>query len=364
MPAETTEAITATDSDVEGYEEQTLNLGGFPIESIMIRPETRSVFEVDRRINADQYVMDPEFQRDFVWEQERQSKLIESALLRIPLPVFYLAETPSGKIVVVDGLQRLSTFHNFLDNRFKLKGLEFARNLNGKKFSDLPAALQNRIEDTPLQLYLIDSQVPESAKYEIFERVNSGVPLTRQQMRNCLFVGPATMWLAEMARDPTFLEATGGSLNPKTMRDRECINRFAAFHLIGWQNYKDNMDEFLGESLSQMNKGCDFAELTTKFLKSMRLNLGVQGQHAFRKSLLNPNWRSVLNVAMFDTLSVLFAKASEEDVLGRAQEIGEAIRCLMRNTEFDLAVSRSTNSVKMVRTRFEMAEEALTPLLS
>jgi hypothetical protein len=350
--------------DVEGYEQEELDFAGFPIESIMIRSEGRSVFEVSRRIKNGNYVMDPDFQRDFVWDHERQGKLIESALLRIPLPVFYLAETLDGKTVVVDGLQRLTTFHRFLENEFKLKGLEFLSDLNGKKFRDLSPLLQNRIEDTQLQLYLIDSQVPETAKYEIFERVNSGVPLTRQQMRNCLFVGKATAWLGSMSHHPDFLKATGASLSSKTMRDRECINRFAAFSVNGWRDYSGKMDNFLGDTLSKMNRQCDFELLSQQFLGSMRLNTLVQGDHAFRKSLLSPISRSVLNIALFDVLSVLFAGANPEAVESEKVEIKKQIRGLMQNTEFDLAISRSTNSVKMVRTRFKMAEDVLTPFLT
>jgi hypothetical protein len=363
MLAETA-ATTGPSSDVEGYETQSLSLGGFPLESIMIRPETRTVFEVDRRIKLNQYIMDPDFQRDFVWEPERQSKLIESALLRIPLPVFYLAETKEGKIVVVDGLQRLTTFHNFLNNDFKLKGLEFAEDLNGKSFSNLSPSLKNRIEDTPLQLYLIDSQVPEAAKYEIFERVNSGVPLTRQQMRNCLYTGQATFWLRHMAESTEFQEATGHSLNSKTMRDRECINRFAAFYLNGWKSYSGEMDDFLGDTLSRINRGCDLADLSIRFLRSMRLNRLLQGDHAFRKSLLNPVSRSVINVALFDVFSVLFAQGNEESIRANVVSIREAIRMVMRSPEFDVAISRSTNSARMVRTRFEMIEMSLAPMLT
>lgn len=358
-------ALPSTDDqDVDGYEQQDLDIGSFPIDSIMIRSETRSVFEVSRRIKNGNYIMDPDFQRDFVWDHARQSKLIESALLRIPLPVFYLAETRDGKTVVVDGLQRLTTFHRFLNSEFKLRGLEFQKDLNGKRFKDLIPALQNRIEDTPLQLYLIDSQVPETAKYEIFERVNSGVPLTRQQMRNCLFVGKATAWLGQMSHHPDFLTATGSGFNPKTMRDRECINRFAAFELNGWQAYSGKMDDFLSDTLSAMNQQCDFEKLSNKFLCSMQLNFRVQGQHAFRKSLLNPNSRSVLNVALFDVFSVLFAKADPDRVESGKAEIRTSIAELMKNADFDLAISRSTNSVNMIRSRFEMAEAVLNPLIA
>ncbi len=85
-------------------------LKGYPIDSLQIRQETRTIFEVIRRIQQGFYIMDPEFQRDFVWTIEKQSRLIESVLMRVPLPVFYLAENPEGKLIVVDGLQRLTTF--------------------------------------------------------------------------------------------------------------------------------------------------------------------------------------------------------------------------------------------------------------
>ena len=135
--------------------------------------------------------MDPDFQRDFIWPVDKQSKLIESVLMRIPLPVFYIAENEDGRMVVVDGLQRLSTFRNFVEDGLRLR-LPDQPDLNGKQFADLEPKLQNRIEDCNLTLYVIDSKAPERARLDIFERVNGGVPLTRQQMRNCLYMGQGT----------------------------------------------------------------------------------------------------------------------------------------------------------------------------
>ena len=96
----------------------------------------------------------------------------------------------------------------------------------------------------------------------------------------------------------------------------------------------------------------------------MELCYLVMREHAFRKSLMNPTSRSVLNVALFDVLSVLFTKADEDVVKADKNEIREVIRGLMQDPDFELALSRSTNSTKMVRTRFMMAEETLLPLLS
>lgn len=348
----------------EGLDQQTLNLGAFPIDSLMIRTETRSVFEVCRRIDSEQYVMDPDFQRQFVWDIDRQSKLVESALLRIPLPVFYLAETPDGKVVVVDGLQRLTTFHRYLKGQFGLRGLAFAKELNGSKFKDLEPSLKNRLEDTPLTLYLIDSKVPDEAKYEIFERVNGGVPLTRQQMRNCLYVGDATRWLGRMADHGDFLNATDRSLNWRTMRDRECINRFAGFHLRGFSNYSGDMEDFLNLTLKGMNASCDFERLTEDFLKSMRINHAIFGRQAFRKSIAEGSSRSVINVALFDILSTEFASWPESTAIARAEEIRKATKEMLHDDIFLEAISRSTNSTRNVKIRFQFAESHIRPLLS
>jgi hypothetical protein len=348
----------------EGLDQGPLDFGAFPIDSLMIRTETRSVFEVCRRIDSDQYIMDPDFQRQFVWGVDRQSKLIESALLRIPLPVFYLAETPDGKVVVVDGLQRLTTFHRYIKGQFGLRDLAFAKDLNGTKFKDLDPALKNRLEDTPLTLYLIDSKVPDEAKYEIFERVNGGVPLTRQQMRNCLYVGEATRWLGRMADHNDFLEATARSLNWKTMRDRECINRFAGFHLRGVRQYSGDMEDFLNMTLKEINASCDFEKLTTDFLKSMRINHAVFGKHAFRKSMNEGNMRSVINVALFDVFSTEFTSWPEDLAKARRKDIRQKAKEMLENETFLDAISRSTNSTRNVRTRFEFVSSHIRPLLS
>jgi hypothetical protein len=217
--------------------------GDYPLDAVFVRTEQRTVGEVVKRIQNKRYILDPDFQRDFVWANVKQSKLIESCIMRIPLPVFYVAEAPDGRIIVVDGLQRLTTFARFLGGELKLIGLVSGQNagsheLEGKTYNQLPLNLQERVSDTQLTMYILDAKAPERARLDIFERVNSGAMLTRQQMRNALYNGPATQWLKSAAEGAPFQMATAGSLDRKTMRDREAINRFVAFSLIGWSNYK------------------------------------------------------------------------------------------------------------------------------
>ncbi len=357
---ETGEKQTIANQEPEGYEEEPLGMEEYPIDSLLIRYESRTVYEVCRRIDKDQYILDPEFQRDFIWPSEKQSRLIESILMRIPLPVFYLAERNDGKIIVVDGLQRLTTIHRFIKNRFPLTLLDAPnRKLAKCRFNDLPPKLQTRIEDTNLILYLIDDKVPERAKLDIFERVNGGVPLTRQQMRNCLFIGPATRMLKEVAKNNDFLLATGRGLNWRTMRDREFINRFFGFYLLGVENYKGYMDTFLAEALSKLNKMSyeQIESLKELFLLSMRNNKTVFGKHAFRKHTSKSQKRSVINAALFDVLSIFMSRISEENALKNKKAIRASFYALMKNKDFVASVSYSTNLVKRVKTRFEIANE-------
>jgi len=336
----------------------------YPLDSVFVRKDQQAVVDVVRRINAGRYVMDPDFQRDFVWGIEKQSKLVESALMRIPLPVFYLAEQDDGKLVVVDGLQRLTTFQKYLGDEFGLR-LPGANELDRKKFSQLETRYQNRLEDAQLILYIIDPKVPDRVKLDIFERVNGGVPLNRQQMRNCVHVGPATIWLKQEAREQDFQDATGGSLDPKGMRDRELINRFCAFSVIGLSEYRGNMDDFLEATLKRMNKMPPelLVDLSVRFRSSMRCNFKVFGHHAFRKRIEGSTRRSPLNVALFDVFSVLMARYDEVGIAKHAEGIQVAFDTLAGMPDFQASITLGTNQANRVETRFAMVDEMLVRVI-
>lgn len=356
-------AKEATEDQVEGLDDTVdSGLGDYPIDTLLIRKETRTVFDVVRRIGTGGFILNPDFQRDFVWDPEKQSKLIESVVMRIPLPVLYLAEDAKGRTIVVDGLQRLSTFRDFLDNKFKLK-LPHQESLNKKLFKELPPKLQNRIEDCNLELYIIDSKVPERAKLDIFERVNSGELLTRQQMRNCLFMGQATQWLKTEVATNLFLTATGESLNVKKMRDREFANRFCAFHLLGAENYtKSDMDGFLAKSLERMNdmEEEDLTALSETFRLGLQNNFDLFERHAFRKHSPDQSYRSVVNASLWDVMSTGLARYSNTLVREKADEFRAAFFALLDDKDFNDAITYSPNSTNKVHKRFEMVNLLLT----
>ena len=353
----------------EGLDTEGASWGDYPLDELLIRHETRTIYEVTRRIESGRYIMDPDFQRDFIWPEDKQSKLIESVIMRIPLPVFYLAEDEEGRMIVVDGLQRLSTFHRFVHDQLPLR-LPERSELDRQRFIDLPPKLKNRIEDCNLIFYIIDSKAPDRARLDIFERVNSGEPLTRQQMRNSLFMGPATRLLKEVSVTESFLEATGKSLNAKTMRDRELVNRFCAFKLLDLEEYRGDMDEFLAKSLRRMNgmSQDDLSHLSDDFQRSMSNNILLFQRHAFRKSILRwhesgENSRSMINASVWDVLSTGLSRYDRDHIEKSAASLRESVCRLLQDEDFSAAITISTNETKRVKMRFQMAETMFQEVL-
>ena len=332
--------------------------GDYPLDTLLIRTEGRTVQDILRRMHRGQYLMDPEFQRDFIWDEAKQSKLIESVLMRIPLPVFYLAEDDDGTMVVVDGLQRLTTFDRFLNGDSRLR-LPDRPELDGKLYSQLSPKLQNRIEDCYLTLYLIDPKVPDRARLDIFERVNGGVPLTRQQMRNTLYKGEATRFLRDESKTDLFLKATGGSLNWRTMRDREFVNRFCGFQLLTVDEYRGDMDDFLGDTLKLMNslEPWDLERLSSQFNTGLTNNLEVFGTHAFRKHFEGQARRSVINASLWDVMATGLSRIEPSVIEFQADRVRDYFHILMLDQDFISAITSGTNDNRRVAYRFEAARE-------
>lgn len=346
---------------IEGYEPpEAGGWDGYPLDALAIRDERRAAVDVVRRIEQGRFLMDPDFQRGFVWDPVKQSRLIESILLRIPLPTFYVAEDKSGRLIVVDGRQRLTTLQRFIKGQLNLK-LPDRPELNGKVFKDLDPRLQNRVEDCQLLFYIIDHAVPERARLDIFERVNGGEVLTRQQMRNAIYNGPATEFLREEAETDLFRAATGGSLNTKKMQDREFVNRFVAFSLLSLDTYKGDMDKWLADGLLRLKdlpQG-DREHLRGRLRRTLANNYAVFGKHAFRKHRSADQARSIINASLFDVMAQGLSGRSEDEVMAHADPLRKALYALFDNPTFNKAITYGPNTPKEVRNRFAMATDML-----
>ena len=361
--------------DWEGDDGVSDGLDAYPLDSLLIRTEQRTIVDVLRRIENGRFKLNPDFQRDFVWDKDRQSRFVESILMRIPLPVFYVAEDLDGTLVVVDGLQRLTTLLNFKrgDLKLALRRPELA----GLTLESLPPRLSSRFEDGQLQFYIIDSKAPERVRLDIFDRVNSGVPLTRQQMRNALYSGPATRLIHDLADSQELGEATRWFFDKprfKTgakdaQKDREAVNRFLAFYVLGWKSYGTvghaDMDEFLAKGLRAVNSMSDEKreELRRLFLQSMTTNHEVFGRHAFCKHESPDDRKKPLNLALFEVFSVLLAMFDAGLSRRRAQRLRNGFYKLIGTPRFLGAITAATTAPESVQARFDLAFEMVKGVL-
>ena len=347
------------------------------IDKIPIDKGDRAIQDVLRRIKQGTYILTPDFQRDFVWDNLKQSKLIESVLMGIPLPVFYLLEKRDGNIMIVDGLQRLKTFYRFESNEFNLT-LPDNDELNGRSFSDLSMKLQERFLECNLTVYVIQSKVSEERCYDIFDRVNSGEPLTRQQMRNCLCNGKGTRFLREVVETDIFKRATGESLKSKNMQDREWVNRFCAFQILSLEEYEqfrpveDRTDKFLSKSLKIMNDWDDqeLEQLCHKFCCSLENNFHLFGAHAFRKSFLkhetvtlSQRERTPLVMSLWDVMITVLSRYSAEDVRIKSEPLRREYRRLLNDSRFLDSIDNYSHTPKKIKVRFQMVSSVLGGIL-
>jgi Protein of unknown function DUF262 len=315
--------------------------------------------------------LQPEFQRlAGVWNEEKQSKLIESLLLRIPLPTMYAAEAGEGW-AMVDGVQRMSTIARFVDPELvgmaplKLRGLEYLP-FNRAGYHDLPGGLQTRIDETELLVHLIRAGTPDAVKYNIFARLNTGgSPLTRQELRHALVPGPARELLKRLADSEEFIAATGGSVRPTRMDDREMVLRFLAFRLTDPADYpRGDLDEFFREAMQQLNTLPEhrLAQLSGEFFEAMVSAEEIFGKHAFRKVFRGSDYRAPVNKALFESESVALAgfRTWELDRLrDRSGEVLERLTDMIEEAPFFQAISAGTGDVEKVKLRFREVERML-----
>ncbi len=340
---------------------------------IQVVPKPMTVFQVMRKIENEEIKLQPDFQRNIVWDDVRQSRLIESILIRIPLPAFYLDARDDNEWLVVDGLQRLTTLDRFINKKeLRLNNLEFLGNqLNGKSFDELPRNFQRVIEEAYLHLYVIMPDTPAEAKFSIFYRINTGgMVLSPQEIRHCLFQGQATILLKKLAESKEFLEATTGSINTKRMDDRECVLRYCAFHLVyrGLMQYqKPDFNQFLSSAMVKINEmnASDISELKSYFLRSMRISKEVFGEYAFRKMFAIDERKSRINKALFEVWSECLERFDDIPLFNNKEKIiAGFIKAMNEDDEYVASITQGTGGVTRVNKRFVTTMQIINEALS
>ena len=317
----------------------------------------------------------PDFQRRAgLWTNIQKSQLIESLILRIPLPAFYFDASNNDKWIVIDGLQRLTALKEFfVTKQLELTGLEFLKDLEGVKVDDVPRVYMRRMLETQMTAYIINPGAAVNLKYNIFKRINTGgLKLENQEIRHALYQGYATMYVKRLVANDLFKQATGYSVKTDRMLDREFALRFIAFYEQKLSLYGGSIELFLNDAMDLINKKYDpqknpgYANsIEEKFMSTLELIRSLFGQFAFRK-MPDMQKRRPISKALFETWMVSLARLTLDECTKLKNNKDILLEKYMRmyDNDRDFIESLSSAKVYSVKKRFEKIEGLLGEVLN
>lgn len=348
----------------------------FSTKDIKITNATIALSSLISRLEHKEIDLNPDFQRHGdLWSRKQMSRLIESILLKLPLPVFYFDVANPDKWIVVDGLQRLSTLKRFIvDNdgkSFKLTNLEFL-DLNGKTYHDLDRSLKRIINETQVITYQIEAQTPKEVRYSIFNRINTGgLTLNTQEIRQALNQkGKGVKFLQEISENEVFKNVVG--LSSKRMRDRELTLRYLAFKFSLFEKYKySKMREYLDKAMEELDAIEDevkLKDIKNNFIETLKFSVDIFGEnHKFSRSIANKVSTKTLNQSLFDVITVCFSKIQNKELFLEKKDIFvKKFKKLIEDEQgdFSKAITEGTSDRTTIETRFKIMNELIDEVLN
>lgn len=332
---------------------------GYGPKDIIVNTDSYSISDLMRMVKDKDIEIAPRFQRHFVWDKTRQSRLIESIFLGLPLPAIYLSEYDDGRMTIVDGLQRISTIRDFMNNELRLCNMEYFDFCNGKTFSELnlPELQLRRFYRTQITCFKIDYRSPSQLKYDLFRRLNTGgKALNDQEIRNCLSRNDVQDALYYMISSQEFKTATCGSIKDTRMAAQESALRFICFYHFytssaNLTGYDGNMSRALDSCVERLNEvsKLELNKYVTLFKDSMKLAYSLFGEYTFRK--VYPNYRntrkSSINKSLMLATTVLLAVYGNK-YNSRKNLTDEFADLLERDKNLIDAISWGTSSKKNI----------------
>jgi hypothetical protein len=298
------------------------NLPGYGPDEIFVENKPFSLRQIIDLIKSEDIEMSPDFQRNFVWDKTRQSRLIESILLGLPLPSIYLSQYHDGRLTVVDGLQRLTTIDRFMDNQFKLSNLEYLTECNGLNYDQLQNVLSplrvRKFGQTQIMCFVIDYRSPSKLKFDLFRRLNTGgKPLNNQEIRNCLSNPELQRTVKKMIELNSFKESTNNSIKDTRMDGRDAALRFIRFYIWSLEGnftkYNGDMESTLDDFIDYLNGQPDnkLEEYVQIYDNALKLSYRLFGNYCFRKMtpyLFDHGKRPPVNKLLMLVITVILAK--------------------------------------------------------
>lgn len=321
-------------------------------EDEIVKPYNAELIRVDNKQMQISYIhelineygnleLSADFQRHFIWnDARRKSRLIESILLRIPLPAFYFSTDKTGNYQIVDGIQRITVINMFINGEFKLTDLEYLEVeckdcFFSKKYDKSNSAAKSkrkylnskyvrRILETQLSINVIDPQTPTQVKYDIFKRLNTGgKPLNNMEIRNSFASNKTRSFFKKLVSNENYLQSSLTSVNNIRFADYELLLRFICFYKDRIKHddrfsYKGNMEIYLDnaiEYLNNCNQG-ELIEIENAFIKMLKISKKLFGRYAFRKvfpKVTSGRYRiPLINKALFTSMSIVIVMYNNE----------------------------------------------------
>lgn len=315
----------------------------------------------------------PDFQRSGdLWSKQIQSRLIESILIRLPIPAFYFDAAIDDSWQVVDGLQRLSAINNFVVKKnLILTKLEFLTEYEGYSYEELPRALQRRIEEFQISVYLIKPGTPVLMKYSLFNRINTGgLKLNPQEIRHAMsqsiHKGAASKFLTRLITTESFKRIVANK--NYRMAHEELALRHVSFVVSGLSSYKSSMPKFLNQGMLDLGNLTEeqLNTIESSFISSLETAFTIFENDSFKKSLAIPGHKKVVNKPLFEAVSVCLAQISpieHEILISKKNEVIQSFISLLENEKFETSISKSTANTENVQTRFNMVQKTIDKLL-
>lgn len=305
----------------------------------------------------------PDYQRKYVWDIRRASKLVESFAIGLPVPQVFFYENSEGQLEVIDGQQRITSIAYFFGGYFgppnakgnqkvfKLTGLEQRKDLEGKSFEELDDRTRRKLQNASLRGVTVkqltpDEEQPESV-YHIFERLNTGgQPLNAQEIRNAVYRGPILAMLEELNMDPNWRTIYGKAEPDPKQRDIELILRlFSLFENIN--EYLPPMKDFLSREMAN-NRDFD-NDRSKRFVEAFS-----RASQIANDALAKPfRPRGLLNAATLEAVMGVLMENAE------AQFTNDIYEKLILEDGFVEAFTSNTTSREQVLSRRQIAEEKI-----
>lgn len=337
--------------------------------NIIAKPD--ALHNIIERLRHNDIDMNTSFQRHpDLWDNPKMSRLIESILIRFPLPPFYFDASDDDNWLIVDGLQRLSAIRKFvIEQKLTLRGLEYLTDFNGMKYDDLHRTYKRRIDECPVTLFLIQPGTPDPVKYSIFRRINTGgLVLNDQEIRNAMANPAIRSYLEELA-SYEYLKKTIGDQS-RRMVDQELVLRYLAFQFMDYEQSKKNISTFLDEMIKKLENSSpeELDSYRESFQKAIYRCWQIFGEMAFEKRVNDQNTRRRRkNSTLFEVWTNALAALSESEmeILNERREelIQKDLDMMSYDNDYFKSITYSTQKKDHFRIRRDKVAQIIREVL-